>query len=271
MEATRHFNILNDIAQDLSGDVNFPTCMDAAMLVRNTLRDPEVDIERVTQAIGMEPLIASKLLRLANSVVYNPSGNTIHALSSAITRLGFDVVRTASLAVALDQMLKTKALTDHADLAREIWQKAVQVAAIARVLARRLGRLKPDEAMMAGLVHNIGAFYLLYRLPDYPEYANDVAAIRDLLATCHTDIGESLLHHLGLPTAIVDAVRDQNHPCTSDSPCSIRDVLYFATLLADDSPDTASINEERRADRERYHDLLDEAEEAINELNSLLA
>jgi hypothetical protein len=48
-------------------------------------------------------------------------------------------------------------------------------------------------------------------------------------------------------------------------------VLYFATLLADDSPDIDANNEERRADRERYHDLLDEAEEAINELNSLLA
>lgn len=66
-----HFRILEDIARDLSGDVNFPTCLDAAMLVRNTLRDPLADLQLVVRAISTEPLISSKLLKLANSVSYN--------------------------------------------------------------------------------------------------------------------------------------------------------------------------------------------------------
>ena len=55
-----HFRILEDIARDLSGDVNFPTCLDAAILVRNTLKDPFANLEHVVQAIGVEPLISSK-------------------------------------------------------------------------------------------------------------------------------------------------------------------------------------------------------------------
>jgi hypothetical protein len=76
-----HFRILEDIARDLSGDINFPTCMDAAILVRNTLRDPYASLPRVVQVIGVEPLISSKLLKLANSVAYNPSGRSITELS----------------------------------------------------------------------------------------------------------------------------------------------------------------------------------------------
>ena len=38
-----------------SGDVNFPTCLDAAMLVRNTLRDPLADLQLVVRAISTEP------------------------------------------------------------------------------------------------------------------------------------------------------------------------------------------------------------------------
>ena len=100
-----HFRILEDIARDLSGDINFPICMDAAILIRNTLKDPLTNLDRVAQVVGFEPLISSKLLRLANSVSYNPAGKSISDLSTAIARLGFDVVRTTSLAVAMDRTL----------------------------------------------------------------------------------------------------------------------------------------------------------------------
>ena len=74
-DSSLHFRILEDIARDLSGDISFPICMDAAILIRNTLKDPFANLTRVTQVVGFEPLISSKLLRLANSVIYNPAGN----------------------------------------------------------------------------------------------------------------------------------------------------------------------------------------------------
>lgn len=271
-----HFRILEDIARDLSGDVNFPTCMDAAVLVRNTLKDPYVNTERVVQAVGVEPLISSKLLRLANSTAYNPSGQPITELSTAISRLGFEVVRTTSLAVAMDQMLKSRHLAAYDQVARQTWEHSIQVAAIARVLARRLGRVGPDEAMLAGLVHKIGIFYLLYRAAEYPEYRDNEAGMRDLLAGWHASIGESLLHLLGLPECIVDSIRQQNETHSVETPCTIGDILYFAKLLASNAPDgdnaspTPLDDEQRAADRARYADLLKEAEEDILEIRATL-
>uniref|UniRef100_Q47IF2 Putative signal transduction protein n=1 Tax=Dechloromonas aromatica (strain RCB) TaxID=159087 RepID=Q47IF2_DECAR len=272
-----HFRILEDIARDLSGDVNFPTCMDAAILVRNTLRNPDADLEQVIQAIGVEPLIASKLLRLANSVSHNPRGERISDLGAAITRLGFDIVRTTSLAVAMDQMLKSKNLSAYDRISQQTWENSVQVAAIARVLARHLGRIHPDEAMLAGLVHNIGVFYLMYRAAEYPEYRDNEAAMLELLAGWHEGIGESLLHILGLPDSITDAVRDQNQLRSIETPCSISDVLHFAKLLADTQPawQTANLDAQQTealaAERSRYADLLQEAEEDILELRAALS
>ena len=272
-----HFRILEDIARDLSGDVNFPTCMDAAILVRNTLRDPIASLERVVQAVGIEPLISSKLLRLANSVSYNPSGKRVTDLASAIGRLGFEVVRTTSLAVAMDQMLKSRNLAAYDDLARQAWEHSLQVAAIARVLARRIGRVKPDEAMLAGLVHDIGIFYLLFRAAEYAEYRDNRDAMLDLIRGWHESIGESLLHILGLPDHITEAVRDHDQPQNIEAPSSIRDILYFANLLAMDTqcsllteipPATV---EQTIGDRSRFADLLEEAEEDIRELRAALA
>ena len=272
-----HFQILQDIARDLSGDVNFPTCMDAAILVRNTLRDPYANLTRVVQVIGVEPLISSKLLKLANSVAFNPSGQTVSELSTAINRLGFEAVRTSSLAVAMDQMLKSRNLTAFDDISRNAWEHSLRVAAIARVLARRIGRINPDEAMLAGLVHDIGIFYLLYRATEYPEYRENPSAIIELICGWHEGIGESLLHILGLPDRITDAVRDHDSLQNVENPCSVRDVLYFANLLAGWDADwlPAPVDEQeaaiRAADRDRYADLVAEAEEDIAELRSALS
>ena len=272
-----HFQILQDIARDLSGDVNFPTCMDAAILVRNTLRDPYANLNRVVQVIGVEPLISSKLLKLANSVAFNPSGQTISELSPAISRLGFEAVRTTSLAVAMDQMLKSRNLTAFDGISRNAWEHSLRVAAISRVLARRIGRINPDEAMLAGLVHDIGIFYLLYRAAEYPEYRHNPTAVIELICGWHEGIGESLLHILGLPDCITAAVRDHDRLQNVENPCSVRDVLYFANLLAGWDADwlPAPVDEQeatiRAADRDRYADLVAEAEEDIAELRAALS
>ena len=272
-----HFQILQDIARDLSGDVNFPTCMDAAILVRNTLRDPYANLTRVVQVIGVEPLISSKLLKLANSVAFNPSGKTVSELEPAISRLGFEAVRTTSLAVAMDQMLKSRNLTAYDRISHQTWENSVQVAAIARVLARHLGRIHPDEAMLAGLVHNIGVFYLMYRAAEYPEYRDNEPAMLELLAGWHEGVGESLLHILGLPERIIEAVRDHDRLQNIETPNSLADVLYFANLLAGWDTNWAPIPDDdqeatmRVTDRERYADLVAEAEEDIAELRAALA
>lgn len=272
-----HLRIIEDIARDLSGDINFPTCLDAALSIRNALRDPFASLERVAQAIGVEPLISSKLLRLANSAAYNPAGQPVTNIVSAIGRLGFEVVRTTSLAVALDQLLKAKPQNAHAAIGQRAWEHSLTVAAIARVLARRLGRISPDEAMLAGLVHDIGVFYLLYRACGYAEYRDNEAALLALLGHWHEEIGENLLLALGLPERIVDAIHGIDHLHQIATPCSVGDVLYFANLLAGGDqewlPDDLTPQElvARDADRLRYAELLAEAQADIAELRQALA
>lgn len=270
-----HFRILEDIARDLSGNISFPICMDAAILVRNTLKDPLANLARVSQVVGLEPLISSKLLRLANSVSYNPAGKSISDLSTAIARLGFDVVRTTSLAVAMDQMLKSRNLANYDQIAQSAWEHSIRTSAIARVLARHLGNINPDEAMLAGLVHDLGIFYLLYRAAEYPEYRRDMAATLELLRGWHESIGESLLHILALPDSITQAVHEHHQLRSVETPRSVQDVLYFAMLLAETDPLQYSPDLETQAtqatDRARYSHLLQEAEEHVLSLKEALS
>ncbi len=269
-----HFRLLESIAGDLSGEVNFPTCLDAAVLVRNTLRDPEVSLDRVATVIGSEALIASKLLRLANSVHYNPGGRAITDLRNAVSRLGFETVRTVSLAVAMDQMVKARHLGAFTCIARETWDHSLRVAAIARVLARRIGRINQDEAMVAGMVRAIGVFYLLFRAAERAEYREDRALTLELLRGWQGSIGEGLLQVLGLPERIVGALQQREPNLVN--PCSLGELIFFASLLATPAPEWLATPqppgaEDSSAAAQRYADLLAEAEEDMAELRAALA
>ena len=272
-----HFRILEDIAKDLSGEMNFPTYLDASMTVRNVLRDPLVSVDKVAQVISVEPLIAAKLLRLANSIAYNPSGKSIADVRTAIHRVGFETVRTTSMSVAMEQMLRSKNLAAFEDIGRLTWEHSLQVAAIARVLARRLGRVNPEDAMLAGMVHDIGVFYLLYRAAEYPEYKENREDLLSLVIGWHESIGESLLAALGIPEHITQAIREHDELRHVETPSSLADALYFANLLAGGNYewlgcDTGVYDTEQAvADRARYTDLLDEAWDDIREIQAALS
>lgn len=229
---TQRFQMLTDIARDLAGDVVFPTCFDTALRLRQELQDPEVPIARIAKLVSIEPLIAAKLLHIANSAYYNPAAAPIRGLPEAITRLGVSLVRTTALAVAMNQLMRSREMAGFSELTRDLWEHSIKTAAAARILARSRTRLNPDEAMLAGLVHDLGAFYMLYRAMQYPELRARPESMRYLIVQWHESIGVTLLNALGLPAEIVDATID--HDQLRPTPTALRtlsDVVYVGNVL----------------------------------------
>lgn len=127
-----------------------------------------------------------------------------------------------------------KNLTAYDGISHAAWQHSIHVAAIARVLARRLGRINPDEAMLAGLVHDVGIFICsigqpISRVSQRP--ARHARTARGL-APKHRRQPAAHPRHAGGDST--DAVRDHEHIEHTETPCNVCDVLYFANLLADD-------------------------------------
>ncbi|HEX5804416.1 MAG TPA: HDOD domain-containing protein [Azospira sp.] len=228
----QRFKMLEDIARDLSGDVTFPTCFDAALRIRNVLHDPNVSLREIARVVRLEPLVSVKLLRVANSAAHNPSGKPIADVEAALNRIGLNLARSVALAVAMDQLLHSKSLIAFSDISRGLWIHSLKSAAAARVLARRMTRLNPEDAMLAGLVHDLGAFYMLYRATHYDELCIRPDTVKYLIIQWHESIGETLLTALGLPEQVIEAVRDhdQQRP-RIDQPRSLADVVYIANLI----------------------------------------
>ncbi len=229
----QRFQMLSDIAKELSGEVIFPTYFDAVLRLRKALHDPELSIANLAKAISAEPLISAKLLHLANSVAFNANGQAVLDLKSAIIRLGLNVVHTAALSIVMTQLMRAKGMAEFTETTHALWEHSIQTSAAAYVLAQETPRLNRDEAMLAGLIHDLGAFYMLYRATQYNELRHRPETIKYLIVQWHESIGVSLLNALGLPEEIVEATIDHDH--LRNSPVLIRslsDVIYVANMLS---------------------------------------
>ncbi|MBK7326254.1 MAG: HDOD domain-containing protein [Propionivibrio sp.] len=181
-------------------------------------------------------------------------------------------MRTTALAIAMNQLLRSKDMAIFSDLTRALWDHSIRTAAAARVLAQNFTRINPDEALLAGLVHDLGAFYMLYRAVQYPELRVRPDSIKYLIVQWHEGIGVTLLDTLGMPKEIVNATIDHDQPRLA--PITVRtlaDIVYVGNLIAgahfewshqDFDPDAGQVGQVRQ----NFSALLPEIEADTREM-----
>ncbi|WP_306606801.1 HDOD domain-containing protein [Azonexus sp.] len=274
------FKVLEDIAKDLSGsEISFPTFLDITFQVRTALKDPNLSVDQLAKLVGAEPLMSTKIIRMANSVALNPSGREIADVKNGIIRVGMEAVRTVSFAVAMEQLLKSKQMQPFEDISRRLWEHTAHVAALARVLARKIAKINGDEAMFTGLVHDIGVFYLMSRAAGFPELVADKAELHALLVGWHDSIGHALLSALGSPESVLVAVQEHETDREIKELKSLSDVLYVANKIAnrasswrdpalDGAVDTSMLDS--LFDAETLAEIIAESEEEVTSLKKAL-
>ena len=225
---------LQTLSQELEqGELRFPTSMEVTMRVLEALDDPDMDLGRMSSMVSAEPLLAARTVALANSAWYNPGGRLVTDVPKALVRIGFGKLRALAMAVAAEQLIHRDVLSPFQPLIRRLWAHCMDVAATAFVLARRCTKLDRDAAFFAGMVHDIGQFFLLARVWEYPEMLSDESPLSDLVRVWHASIGRAVLSAMSMPQELVDAVDDPELYGGEWPPQSIPDLVFIANLVAE--------------------------------------
>ncbi len=226
---------VQSLAAELSsGRVELPGFPEIVARVRRALADENVSTEKVARVVGAEPVIAARLLQMANSAALNPAGKPIADLRTAILRVGLNVVRSSTIAFAVQQLRKSPMLRGLEKPLDVLWQRSVLVASLCYVITRRCARhLSADTALLAGLLHGIGRLYILTRASVHRTLFADVATYQAIERDWHLGIACALLEHWGMAEEIVQAVREsENFAREPRASASLSDVLVAATLVA---------------------------------------
>ncbi len=208
----------------------------------------------VVRVIGSEPTLAARLLQIANSAALNTSGTQVTDLRKAVQRMGLNMVRSAAIAFAMAQMKKASELKGLETQLSVLWQRCTGVAAMCYVVARRLTKLNPDTALLAGLLHGVGELYILTRAHKHPALFADHAAYEQIVRDWHVSVAKALLENWEISEEIVGAIsefedQERRHIGLPD----LSDVLTVAHLMDSykEFPDSIELNMQGVAASER--------------------
>lgn len=267
MNQAQLLQLLKQIADELSQpNIVFPTCFDLTTRVQTLLKDPNLSLDRLADLLSTEPLISARLIGLANSVAIRGAGEPVSDLRSAVMRVGIELVRSTAYAVAMDQLVSARELLPYKEFTQQIWRHSLLVAALARRLARSAGT-SGDKAFLAGMVHDIGAHYLLYRCAKNGVLALDQLEFQAILQEWHGGIGHALLTALELPEEITEAVQEHESLRAINTLRRLPEILAVSNMLANKAVDW--VPEALRQTRElslREGLLSDEAADEMLEL-----
>jgi len=169
--------------------------------------DQDVDLPILAGAIEEDPVITGRLLSIANSAYYAPSTPVSTVSKAIIEVLGVRMVKALVLGMIITDVFETTRCRGFSP--PTYWTRALATAQCAHRLAP-LASVNPEEAYLAGLLHNVGLLYFAHVQPEqtsqvlhtYEETRKHTSLCeieQSILGTDHCEIGEALTKHWQLP------------------------------------------------------------------------
>lgn len=177
-----------------------PTLPEVALKVREAAEDPDVGIPQISKVIGNDAALTARIIKVVNSPLLR-SNKEITDLQMAVSRLGINYTCNLATGLAMEQMFQ--ATSDVVDRKmREVWNKSTEIAGICHVLCRHYTRLMPDQATLAGLVHQIGVLPILTYAEEHNELLADSISLNHVIEQIHPIIGDKILRTWEFPEPI---------------------------------------------------------------------
>ncbi len=178
--------------QDLMTDnISLPSLPEVALKIQAVFRDENVDADRLAEVILTDPAITSKLIRVANSPVYSGVAAT-ETLQAAIVRLGMQTTYQQVMAYAVNELFNSQS-PKIAQRMERVATHSRKVAAISRVLAQSSGLFDKEQAMLAGLVHDLGVIVIVEYLQKHSEQMDDEDRIEQTIRLMRPQITGMLM------------------------------------------------------------------------------
>ena len=170
----------------------------------------------ITKDIGM----TAKILQLVNSSFFGMPRHVANPMEAVIF-LGIDVVKTLVLSIEVFAEFQERTLSILP--VKKIYDHCVKTGIIAKKIAvlEKMGKEESDNAMIAGILHDLGRLLLAENFPDeYQEIMEKVKKDQKeihvvelaILGVTHAQIGAYLLGLWGLPDNIVEGVAFHHNP-----------------------------------------------------------
>ncbi|MBS7661538.1 HDOD domain-containing protein [Pseudomonas lalucatii] len=221
--------VQEELLQAIDNDeLVLPTLPEVALKVREAAEDPNIGIPELSKVIGNDAALTARIIKVVNSPLLR-THREITDLQMAVGRLGINYTSNLATGLAMEQMFQ--ATSDVVDRKmREVWNKSTEIAGICHVLCRHYTRLMPDQATLAGLVHQIGVLPILTYAEDHSELLADSISLNHVIEKIHPIIGDRILRAWEFPELIAMVPSQHLNFGRDSAKADYVDIVQVATL-----------------------------------------
>lgn len=232
--------------------VNLSYVPSVVIELNSMISNTKTKFNDIISIINKDQGIVSRVFKVANSSFY---GRTKKAenLNDAVITLGLRGLQFLVIAHAMKNILANIKTEDNF-----LWKHAAKVSIASKVLAKNLQSNLLDDAMVAGLIHDIGKAFIINVYPEtyslikqniIKNRVNYIDAERNVLGLDHTKIGELVTEKWNFPQKLIDVIRYHHHPLDTienipAESLKLIDIVNSADVLCNKHETLSQINEE---------------------------
>ncbi|MCU7834848.1 MAG: HDOD domain-containing protein [gamma proteobacterium symbiont of Taylorina sp.] len=211
------------------GNFTLPSLPNIALRIRETITDEDSSAADIAKIIISDPVITAKVIKAANSAMYQRR-NKAEDCKTAVVGLGTKVTSQLVTAFTMQELFKSPSelLTKHM---QAFWEHSIEIAAISSILAKITPGFSSQQALLAGLVHDIGNVAILNKALEYSDVIASEASIERLLSKMSNQVTSSILQSWNFSEDMVLAAKEaENWMRDENSKPDLADIINIAHL-----------------------------------------
>lgn len=188
-----------------NGNLVIPSLPSVALKLRTAMQG-DIGINEAVKIISLDPAITARLIQISNGALYQTTVPSTSCLS-AVSRLGLNTTRTIVTSISLKHLFNSQQ-PDINQRVQTIWKQSLRVSSISQVLAGLTKAATPDQALLAGLVHNIGLLPILKFAETLKADQLSLKELDTCLPLVQAQLGSIILSDWGFPKSLVNIPLD---------------------------------------------------------------
>ena len=225
--------------QRISGIRELPTLPIIYFKVNKALQDSEASIKGIADIIEMDQAISSKVLHIVNCAFYG-FRSKISSIPQAVMILGFNTVKNAIVSVSILDVFALKAKFQGFNV-KNFWGHSIAVAVISKRLAEKSRLAPPEDAFVAGLLHDMGKLIMMqYFMEEFGRVWEEMQkdgstfyeAEKKVLPVDHAQIGAYLAQKWLFPEPLIYAISNHHRNEISSNTDGLSVCVILGNLLS---------------------------------------
>ncbi len=181
------------------GNLVIPTLPNVALKLRAAMQQ-DIGVHEAVSIVNMDSVISSKLIQIVNSPLYSPA-SPITTCHDAITRLGLTTTRNLVTSISMQNLFKSSNRALNKKILA-LWKQSIHISSISQTLATLIHKTNPDEALLAGLIHNIGSLPIIIFADSLDSNDYSAADLNQTIAAVQGILGNLILENWGFPDTL---------------------------------------------------------------------